>query len=212
MTGLRVLKGAGAQFDSHRWGAGESTVKTTTPEPGTHLAPLPPAACTEAEKDAARREGFEAGEAAARARFDGQIQQMSRELAGAVQGIVQLRTQVIFDARSDLLQLSLQIARRVIHREVTVAPDVLAGIVRVLLETLAARDVFRIRLHPSQYQVVESELHRCSRDGATPALVADASLPPGGCVVETISGEIDAGIDAQLGEIDRGLTDMLGAA
>jgi flagellar biosynthesis/type III secretory pathway protein FliH len=42
-----------------------------------------------------------------------------------------------------------------------------------------------------------------------PELVADPALPPGGLVFETSRGDLEASIDNQLREIERGLTDRL---
>jgi flagellar assembly protein FliH len=50
------------------------------------------------------------------------------------------------------------------------------------------------------------------RDGVHPPVIGDPALPIGGCVLETAVGTIDAGIESQLNEIERGLTDLLSSA
>src|SRR5947209_6673435 len=146
MAQLTVLKGAGGHFDTYKWSAGHSGEDLPAVEAPAHSGHAHPPVNIEAERRAARQEGFAAGELAARARFEETLEQLNRELAKSVNGISQLRSQVIFDARNDLLQLSLEIARRVIHRELNVEPRTLGGIVSVVLETLAAKDVFRVRV------------------------------------------------------------------
>jgi flagellar biosynthesis/type III secretory pathway protein FliH len=40
-------------------------------------------------------------------------------------------------------------------------------------------------------------------------ITSDGSLTPGSAIFETTRGELDASVDTQLAEIDRGLTDVM---
>ena len=52
------------------------------------------------------------------------------------------------EAEEDIVKLALAIARRVLHRELTVAPDALLGLVKAALEKIEAREV-HTRAHPA---------------------------------------------------------------
>jgi flagellar assembly protein FliH len=91
-----------------------------------------------------------------------------------------------------LLDLSLEIARQVLRRELTLRRDAALPAVREALALIVDHAAHpRVHLSPQDYDLVCAELaadasHRGCR------FVADASVPPGGCRIETPQGEIDA--------------------
>ena len=104
----------------------------------------------------------------------------------------------------------MAIARRIVHRELLVSPDILESIVSVVLEKLDRQEVHRVRVHPAMAARLDQDLKNLPHQRAI--LVApDATLTPGACIFETGRGNVDAGIDSQLAEIERGLADRLGA-
>jgi flagellar assembly protein FliH len=107
-----------------------------------------------------------------------------------------------------MLRLAMEIARRVLRREMAVDPDALRGVVQAALEKLQGQEVSRVRVHPSHAALV-SELLRKSGTSQPVEVIADASLAPGAAVFETERGNLDASVEAQLGEIERGLADCL---
>ena len=79
------------------------------------------------------------GEAAARAALEEPAKAASAELTRAVAGLAEMRAAIYKEAQADLLRLSMAIARRIVHRELLVSPDILESIVSVVLEKLIAR-------------------------------------------------------------------------
>ena len=162
-------------------------------------------AAAEASRQAYQR-GLREGEAAARARAEQPYQEQAAALARAAQELVASRADVLRRAELDVLRLSVQIARRVLHREVSVDAASLEALVRVALDKVQAAELLRIRAHPDHAAVVRTCLER---GGAPPRVevVADAGLPRGGTIFEMQRGNLDASLDTQLQEIERGLID-----
>jgi len=139
----------------------------------------------DAERERAR------GEGAARARG---------EAAGLLASAAAERDRILAGAAGEVVALALEVARKVLGRELgepgTAALPALAG--RALA---AARDrrAVRVRLAPAE----AAEAGTWLPPGVEVA--ADPALAPGECVVETPGGRIEAGIDAQLGELARAL-------
>ena len=102
-----------------------------------------------------------------------------------------------------MVKLSIAIARRILRRELSVDPGALGGIVKACLEKLESQQVQRIRIHPTAAEALRSKL-----DPGVP-LIADASLASGDVRIETDQGEVDAGLETQLDEIERGFADLL---
>jgi len=94
-----------------------------------------------------------------------------------------------------------------VHRELTIDPESISGLVKVALEKLQSREVSRVRTHPEYEPVLRSLLDRF---GASQMPVsADPSLQRGDVLFETPHGTLDASIESQLREIERGFADRL---
>ena len=76
------------------------------------------------------------------------------------------------------------------------------------LEKLESREISRVRVHPSQAAAVTGFL-RATAGGDAVEVVADGRCDPGGVVFETPRGNLDASVETQLQEIERGLADTL---
>ena len=107
-----------------------------------------------------------------------------------------------------LLKLSIAIARRVLHRELTLDPESIEGLIRVALEKLESRELCRVRVHPDQESAIRNALERFSNSHKV-ELIPDPPLQCGDVLFETAHGNLDASIEAQLREIERGFADRL---
>jgi flagellar assembly protein FliH len=155
-------------------------------------------------RDAAFQEGARKGREEASAELKPVLERLGRAAAD----LSNLRDRVRRQAETDLVKLALAIAKRVMHRELSMDPDAMQGIVRTALDRLQNREVDRLRVHPSHVGSVRSCLENAGR---APALevIGDASLNCGDAIFETSLGELDASVDSQLREIERGFADKL---
>ena len=153
--------------------------------------------------DTGRREG----EIAGREQAGAALQPVLDKLARGLQEIAGLRPQIMRDATVELVGLSLGIARRIMHRELSVDPAALEGLVGGALLKLPGQEICRIRIHPELEPGVRQALAREGRGGL--AVIADGTLERGAILVETARGNLDASLETQLAEIGRGLADRL---
>jgi len=205
----RVLSGTEAEVSPMVWRAGP--VRVRKPEPHTAAAAaIGPELEAQIQQQArlAFEAGLREGEAAARQKLEGQVLQVTEQLARAVVDVVATREDVMRRAEADIVQLSIEIARRIMHRELSVDPSALGGLIRAALEKLAGQQVHRVRVHPDQEATMRLSLEQIGR-AADIEVVSDAALPRGGAVFENSRGSLDASVDTQLREIERGLTDQL---
>lgn len=156
----------------------------------------------------ARDAGYREGEAAGRNQANAQMQAMMEKLARSIQEIADARPKLRAEAEGDLLKLSLAIARKVLHRELSADPDAIAGLIKVCLDKIRLQEIVRVRIHPQHHAPIQQMLARLS-PGIPIELLPDPKLQVGGVVIETTRGEFDASVDVQLKEIERGLTDRL---
>jgi flagellar assembly protein FliH len=152
--------------------------------------------------------GFREGEAAGQKRAAAELEPVLDRLAGSIREMAGWRGEMRREAEADMLRLALEIARRVLRREMAVDPDALRGLVLAALEKLEGQEISRVKVHPSHAALL-GELLRKRGAGQPVEVIADASREPGAAIFETERGNLDASVDAQLREIERGLADCL---
>jgi len=158
--------------------------------------------------DQARRDAFAEGLAAGRQQVEEQVRPAIEGLAQALAELARLKDQMRNEATVDLVRLAVSIAARVIHREAVVDPDALAGLVKAAFSKVQSREISRVRIHPALEGLVKKSLEQCNAPNNL-VLVADPALKPGEIFFETSQGTLDASVETQLREIERGLIDKL---
>jgi flagellar assembly protein FliH len=153
--------------------------------------------------------GFREGEAAARQSAESQVREAVEKLAATVVEVAATRGDAMRRAEADMVRLSVEIARRVLHRELSLDTSALEALIRAALEKLRSQEVYRVRVHPGHEQLVRACLQQIGRDPDI-EVVGDASQPRGGAVFEISRGSLDASVETQLREIENGLADHLG--
>ncbi|HWR51710.1 MAG TPA: flagellar assembly protein FliH [Bryobacteraceae bacterium] len=168
----------------------------------------------ELERDVQTREqrawsaGHAKGLAEGRAEDAARIEAAIARLTNAAAEVASSRRKFRRDAEEDCVKLAVAVARRVLRRELTIDPEALLGIVKAALARLDGREIERIRLHPDDAALVEGAIKELP-GRASLQIVADAALEPGACILETSRGGLDASVETQLREIERGLVDRI---
>lgn len=157
---------------------------------------------------AAFEQGFHQGENNARQKLETDYRSAVERLAAAITEVSASRAETLRRAESDTVRLAIEIARRVLHREVSVDPAALEGLVKAALDKLRDQEIIRVRVHADLVKMVTDCITRSGR-GRNIEILHDPSRPPGGVVFEISRGCLDASLDTQLREIERGLVDQL---
>jgi len=190
--------------------AGASPARTRTAEkslvPESRVAEMQQEA--EARTRAAYNQGLAAGEAAAQQRAQQKLDPVLHGLNTTIAELASLRKRIRAEAEDDAVKLAIAIARRVLYRELATDPEAILGLVKAAFSKLNVRETHRLRVSPADAAVIQE--HR-AKFQIPPGLeiASDESLTPGSAIFETSRGDLDASIETQLSEIDRGLTDTL---
>ena len=164
-----------------------------TPDQQAQLAALEREAFTKGYAQG-ERAGLEAGSKRAEA--------MLRRLAQTLEELGGLRDNMVRQTERELVQLAVAIARKVLHREVTVDPELTAALAHIALERIGGATPATVRLHPDDYATVAAG-QVAPLGGRQVEIRPDPSVARGGCLVESEFGFIDASVDAQVAEIAR---------
>jgi len=154
------------------------------------------------ERDAFTK-GYAQGERAGLEAGGKRAEAMLRRVAQTIEELGGLRQTLIQETEREMVQLALTLARRVVHREVTLDPELAAALAHVALERLGTTTPATIRLNPEDYTVVAQDSARWI--GQTVTVVPDPSISRGGCLVESAFGSVDATIERQFDELSRAL-------
>jgi flagellar assembly protein FliH len=212
MSSKIVLPGEKSEVGPVQWrqvGAAvvsPQAAKEPAPDPAAQMAELE--ARYQQKVREAHAAGAREGEIAGRNRATAELQPVIERLTRSIQEMANLRARLRREAEADVVQLALAIARRVIRREVAADPDALRGLVIAALEKLQGQEISRVKVHPSHVAAVKAGLQQAVSGGVV-EVVADSARELGSVIFETTRGNLDASVDSQLQEIERGLTDRL---
>ncbi|HLK17608.1 MAG TPA: FliH/SctL family protein [Bryobacteraceae bacterium] len=163
---------------------------------------------SEEKIQAAHQQGVEQGRAAERKETAAQLEAMNLRMARAIEEMSGLRKRFRHEAEEDVVALALAIARRILHRELTMAPDALLGLVKAALEKMEAREVHKVRIRPEDAAMVRQFLEKMGLPQKV-EVVADPGLERGAAILDSSRGALDASVETQLEEIERGLADLV---
>lgn len=122
--------------------------------------------------------------------------------------LAKLKEKTLEGFEEEILNLSVSIAEKVIHREVSTEKDVVLSVVKEAIKSILDREEMKIRLNPADYNYmmeVDPGILSSFGDVRSVAFEEDEGIEPGGAIIETLFGEVDARLDKQLDEIKNGL-------
>lgn len=154
----------------------------------------------------AHQAGYAEGQAAGKAQGEDEVRAALERLTQSVAGVDEYRSRLYRQTEVDAVRLSVAIARRVLRRELTVDPSAIEGLVSAALQRLQSQETCRVKMHPDYIPSLSAAIERMGMS-AKVQVVADPAQEPGSAVFEMPRGNLDASIDSQLREIERGLVD-----
>lgn len=159
---------------------------------------------------AERREAAEAGRRQGDQEARAELLPVMERLNASIAEIVGMRSDLRRRAERDVVQLAIMIARRVLHRQLSVDDSALTAIARVAFERLTRSESYTVTVNPRFAASVASALP--SAQAARIQIQPDPECEPGTLTIRSADGVIDASVDAQLDEISRGLADRLASS
>ena len=155
-------------------------------------------------KETAAKEGYRAG-----------IEQAESDIIALREKIadfISAKKEVFEFIAPDILEISVDIAKKIIKREVEQNPEVILESILDVMNTLSKEEPrITIKLNPLQVDLVKTELPEYVSSMGIEAkinVVGDESISEGGCIISTNNGIVDASLDTQLEIIKEALKGM----
>ena len=112
----------------------------------------------------------------------------------------------------DILEISVDIARTIIKKELESDPQVLLNTIIDVLKTVSKNESkIVIKVHPHSVQFIKDTLPNITYEYGIDTkinILADPSIDNGGCVLQTNNGIVDASINTQLEIIKKALEEI----
>ncbi len=172
----------------------------------------------EKRKDELRKSessGFEKGYAEGLARGIKEGQKEVRERLGRLESVIRelqgVKERKIEELLPEIVDLSLDIARKIIHRKIEQDREIIVSVVREAIHRLGREEKMIIRVNPADYDTMISNMEMLREETRLRDVTVEpsTSVSPGGCSIETPSGEVDARIEEQMREMRNAITTAL---
>lgn len=150
----------------------------------------------ETVKAAAKKEGYEAGFA---------------EWAKQVAALEKQRDEVRGEINKVVGPLALQAAKKIVGRELEVAPDAVADIIKSSLKAIAQHKQILIYVNPKELETIEGQkesLKAVFEKLESLSIRPREDIKPGGCVIETELGIINAQLENKWEALERAFLSM----
>jgi flagellar biosynthesis/type III secretory pathway protein FliH len=152
--------------------------------------------------------GFEAGHAAGIAAAEESMAASIRRLAAVVNGTQENHASFFRSAERQVVDLALQIAQRVVEREVENMPDLAVNVIRAALEEMDGRTAVRVRVNPADEELLRRRWSQVVPPGIGAERVElqqDERVQSGGAIIETTHGQVDAQLESKLAQLGNAL-------
>lgn len=162
--------------------------------------------------EAAYRYGFEDGKKIGFREGTEQIKESVNYIKNVAGKILDKRESILSEAENMIVRLALSVARTILRREAQIDQGLVKSIARASLKLIEDKKRVSIKVHPSNWDALkefEADILNSTHGVKELDIKEDIYVSPGGCVIETDSGIIDAQLNTQVDEIAANLMEAV---
>lgn len=148
-------------------------------------------------------------ESRAQSLLQAEVEPWLKRMAKSIEDIATVKQRYLAESEDQLVRLAVAVARRILYREIQVDTEALFGLIHAATQRAELRELNRILLNPKDHQALLPHLERLQLPPRV-EILSDNALERGALLLESTSGVLDASIQAQLDEVERGFIDLLG--
>ena len=159
----------------------------------------------------AQLEGYQKGFAAGQNEGLQSYQSRIEEAKNLIELAQQDYKETVETSEDALLDLGLKLAEKILHQQLAAEPESYLALVKGVIADWKERSDLRLYVHPDSYELVlqqKEELALLTGKDFDLMIMPQHDLPPGGCILETKHGRIDASIDSQLAVLREKLFEL----
>ena len=157
------------------------------------------------ERENIYQSGFDAGLEAGKKEMQRQYQNEMQAVNTILDQLQESRWRLEREAELNVIELIMQIARRVIASELQQTPAKIENVLRETLSHIENDEVLEIHLNPEDYDYITQQSDVPKSLNPDVKIKKSTSMERGGCLVQTNMESIDATIESKLEQISRQL-------
>ncbi len=155
-------------------------------------------------REAASKEGYQAGIEMAQADIEA--------LRNGISAFYGAKQEVFDSVAPDILEIALDIAKKIIKKEVSENPDIILENIKEILKGLSKEETkIMLKVNPAQAAILKQKVPESVTAAGLEAkvmIIPDENTMEGGCLVTTTNGVIDATIETQIDIISEALKEV----
>ncbi len=164
------------------------------------------------EMERAKQEGLMIGKTEGFTKGYDEAMRLVGRLHSIIDHTLDKRSAIISDVESQVVELTLLMVRKVVKVIADNQKNIVINNVLQALRKIRSRGDVVVRVNLADLEIATEHLEsfvKAIEHGGKILLAEDSNVEPGGCVIETDFGEIDARISSQLNEIENCIRDLL---
>ena len=150
--------------------------------------------------DEGHRTGYAEGQKAGIELGSRAIEPVAESLHRVIEQFETIRSQTYQNIESEVVELALAIARKIVCHEVKINRDVVVCVAREALSKVENPGKVKIKMSPADLELIQNtktQLAKLQDNIQHVTFEASDDIEPGGCFIETDLGDIDARIEKQ---------------
>jgi flagellar assembly protein FliH len=126
-------------------------------------------------------------------------------MQSVIEQLKNYHTQILTDSQTDIAKMAMAVAEKVLHKEIMTDPNTVLSVVKNALGKVSFKKQFIVHVNPLDLEVLKAsgdQVKAVLDSYESLKFKASPQVEPGGCVVQTESGTVDARVDRQFAEIN----------
>lgn len=119
----------------------------------------------------------------------------------------ELRDKALDESEKDLLKLSVKLAEKIVGKEIGADPKTIVEIVNTALQHARQKESLVIRVNPADVAAAQNNIEKFKSSSQSKFIdvAADPRVGPGGCLIESEVGTVDARLETQFRVLEKAL-------
>jgi flagellar biosynthesis/type III secretory pathway protein FliH len=163
------------------------------------------------DKETEYKRGYQDGYRQGKAEGHLEAQKVIDNFATLIMDAVRQREILYEEAHSKILDMVINISRKVTFEAARVDPDITAQIISGAIKKLVDKSKIKVKVHQDHLPLLEQQIEQFRGDSTAIkelAIEADSRVRYGGCFIETPTGDIDARLESQIEIIAEALGEV----
>lgn len=165
-------------------------------------------------KKLAQTEGYERGLRDAQKEIEADRQMALEQCRQILEEARRTKLNILESSTTDMARLAIAVAKRVINFEVNTNPQIIINVIREAINLLDQPGNIHVYVNPQEIEpaligLAEEELSEIDKQDLSNALMPDARVGVGGCVIESDAGIVDAQLDTRIAKVEQALQDVM---